>query len=78
MKVVFVENFTVSLGVAYIFQNLKVAGWQIELLQYHISKFHNIDVYQSPEKYFQMDDICEEILSSKPDIIAFSVFSSNY
>lgn len=78
MRAVFVDNFPFNLGVVYIAPHLKMAGWEVEVLNYPISKTYGIDVYQRPEKYFSMDLVCDQVLSLKPDIICFSVFSSNF
>jgi len=78
MKVVFVDNFSLNFGVMYLAAVLEKAGYDVELLLYPLSKWHGIDQYNRPEKYFNFEKISQEILSKKPDILCFSVFSPNY
>jgi radical SAM superfamily enzyme YgiQ (UPF0313 family) len=78
MKVLFVDNFRMNFGVSQITAVLKQSGHEVELLNYKLSKWKDIDLYRRPEKYFSFDKISDEIIEREPDIIAFSVFSANY
>jgi radical SAM superfamily enzyme YgiQ (UPF0313 family) len=78
MRVLFVDNFPFNFGLASLSSVLKGAGHQVELLSYPFSKWNDIDQYAKPEKYFSFPLIGREILSKKPDIVAFSVFSANF
>lgn len=78
MDILFVDNFPINFGVGYISAVLKNAKHNVQLLVYPFSKFNNIDIYMSPEKYFNFTKIADEVLLTSPDLVCFSAFSSNY
>lgn len=78
MKVVFVDNFSINFGLMYVATVAQKAGHEIKLLLYPLSKWHDTDQYQFPEKYYSFEKIALEILAEKPDVVCCSVFSPNF
>ncbi|MBU0477574.1 B12-binding domain-containing radical SAM protein [bacterium] len=78
MKILFIDNFSFNFGIASISSVLKQSGHDVELLYYTFSKMKGIDIYRNPSKYYSFNKIADEIIGRKPDIIGFSVLSSNY
>lgn len=78
MKVQFVDNFTINLGVSGISSVLKKRGFDVGLSLYQFSIWSGIDLYCNPTRYFDFHKIACEILKQRPDVVAFSVFSANY
>lgn len=78
MKILFIDNFPINFGVSYIATMLRLAGHEVELMDFQLSKWKGLDLYRDPSKYFSFDEISDTALKKKPDIIGFSVFSPNY
>ena len=78
MNIQFVDNYPLNLGVMSISSVLKKGGFNVNLSLYPFSNLVSIDLYRNPCRYFDFDKIAHEICDRKPDVIGFSVFSSNY
>ncbi len=80
-KVVFIHNVREHLGLEYLSSILKKAGHNVYLV-YDPGLFsYNDNAFYSPflEKIFdKTDKIVKEVLEINPDIVGFSVYTSNY
>ena len=57
---------------------LKQNNHNVECLTFVFSKLKGVDIYWAPEKYFSFEKISDRCLERNPDVIGFSVYSSNY
>ena len=79
MKVTFVAEAYESLGIEYLSSMLKSKGHEVSLV--YDPKLFNDAFCNLPslyDKFFARHTFIERIISSEPDIIAFSVMSENY
>jgi radical SAM superfamily enzyme YgiQ (UPF0313 family) len=79
MHVVFVSSSCETLSIQYLSAALKKAGHQCSL-SFDPQLFNDTFLYyKSLQRFFDYsEDVIDEIKSSKPDLIAFSVVSDNY
>jgi len=80
MKIVFVHFGRENLGIEYLSAVLKKRGYQVELV-YDCGLFSREDnVFYSPflERIFKKKDIVRKVIAEKPDIVAFSVYTTTY
>ncbi|MFZ2604084.1 MAG: radical SAM protein, partial [Candidatus Omnitrophota bacterium] len=80
MKIVFVHFGRENLGIEYLSSVLKKQGYQVELV-YDCGLFSREDnVFYSPflERIFKKKDIVRKVIAKKPDIVAFSVYTTTY
>ncbi len=78
MNILFVDNFSLNFGVAHLSAMLKQAGHRVSLRTYAFSKWRGIDIYRAPERYFDFEEIAQEVMAQQPDLLCFSVCSPNY
>lgn len=81
MKILFIYNGTEHLGIEYLSSFLKSKGHETDLLfdPQVFSPEQFVFNNSALERFFSMDTkIIEKAVSMKPDIIAFSTFTSNY
>ena len=78
MRILFIDNFPINFGCSYVATVLREGGHDVHLLNYPLNKLKSPLMYQNPENYFPLDDISDEALNRRPDIIAFSIFSANF
>lgn len=78
MRITFVENFSINFGLGYLSAALKRQGVEVEVAYHPIPKWKGIDIYKAPERYFDFEAIARDVAESRPDVVAFSVFSANY
>lgn len=78
MKILFIDNYSINFGIAQLSAILKEAGHVVELLTYKMSKWKGIDLYHTPDKYFNFHKISDVALAKSPDVIGFSVCSPNF
>jgi len=80
MKIVFVHFGRENLGIEYLSVVLKKQGYQVELV-HDCGLFSREDnVFYSPflERIFKKKDIVKKVITKKPDIVAFSVYTTTY
>ena len=80
MKVVFVHLGREHLGIEYLSAVLKREGYQVELV--HDAGLFSLEdnVFYFPfwEKFFRQKDMAKQVISKKPDLIAFSAYTPTY
>ncbi len=80
MKIVFVHFGREHIGIEYLSAVLKKEGYEVEIV-YDPGLFSLEDnIFYSPfwERLFKRKDLVQQALSKKPDLIAFSIYTTTY
>ena len=80
MRITFIHMGAESLGIEYISSCLKQRGHEVNLV-FDPALFNDQRLFSSPKLYKIFNNnskLIKNVLRSKPDLVAFSVFTNNY